>query len=184
MLDLQGTGLRIRRSSSNFHRGVVLDWISLLLKDQIQSWNGVWNGTLLSEARARLSSQVSEKVHASLPQDHIYTISLSLSSRRTQKLTPISKRTSGYYINETFDQLFFLSDFPHSHSSSITWSPPPPVLWFIQAPMRAANSLGILLLNHRDFHQMIRNTKTELADAAMHSNSDFKVICVPFLLGL
>lgn len=81
------------------------------------------------------------------------------SCRSTQKLTPISKRTSGYSINKTFAQLFFLSDFPDSHSSFITWSPPPLVLWFIQAPMWAANSLGILLLNHCDFHQMIRNTK-------------------------
>ena len=65
----------------------------------------------------------------------------------------------GHHINETLAQLSFLSDFYDSYSSLITWSSPPLVLSFIQAPLYAANSLGIFLLNHHAFHWMIRKTK-------------------------
>lgn len=129
-------------------------WRIKYIPEMIRVWKRIW----FSEDRAR-PSQVPEREYASLPQDHTFTTSLYFSSRSTQKLTPISKRTSGYYISKTFAQLFFPSDFSDIRSSFITLSSPPLVLWFIQAPICAASSLGILLLNHCDFHQMIRNTK-------------------------
>lgn len=50
------------------------------------------------------------------------------------------------------------------------------------SPLPTASSLGICLPKHHSLDGW--DNKTGLADAATLSNSDFKVICAPFLLGL
>lgn len=161
MLTLPGTRVRLRSCSYNFHWwvdfGFILNGFSLMLKDQtIYEMREFETRIKFYEDRARILCRYLKRNILHCPK--------TVSSQHPLFLAPEEERSwlqyrRGHHINETLSHLSLLSDFYDSYSSFITWSSPPLVLSFIQAPLYTANSLGIFVLNHHAFHWMIRKTK-------------------------